>query len=81
MKVPTRLNPDRILDNIITDMAKWYQVPQVLPALDADPGSGGKPADHLIVVFTPVCVLNNKPARSTREIQVRPLPQSGLDLF
>ena len=28
---PTRLNPDRILDNIITDLSKFYQCPEVLP--------------------------------------------------
>ena len=78
---PTRLNPDKILDNIITDMSKWYQIPECLPALDADPGSGGKPSDHLMVVMKPISVLNNKPARFTREIKVRPLKQSGLNLF
>ena len=78
---PTRLNPDRILDNIITDMSKWYQVPECLPPLDADHGSGGKPSDHQIVVWQPVSVLNNKPARVTRDILVRPMKQSGIDLF
>ena len=81
VKTPTRLNPDNILDNLITDMAKWYQTPVCLPPLDADPGSGGKPSDHLIVVMEPVSVLNNKPARVKREIQVRPLKQSGIDLL
>ena len=62
-------------------MAKWYQTPECLHALDADPGSGGKPSDHLIVVMKPVSVLNNKPARVAREVQVRPLKQSGIDLL
>ena len=78
---PTRLNPDRILDNIITDMSKWYQVPQCLPPLAADPGTGGKPSDHLTVVMEPISVINNKPARTTREVEVRPLKQSGIDLL
>ena len=69
------------MDNIITDLSKWYQIPECLPALDADPGSGGKPSDHLMVVMKPISMLNNKPARLTREIKVRPLKQSGLDLF
>ena len=51
---PTRLNPDNILDNIITDLSKWYRTPECLPPLDADPGSGGKASDHLIVVFEPI---------------------------
>ena len=78
---PTRLNPDRILDNMITDLSRWYQTPQCLPALDADPGSGGKPSDHLTVVMEPLSVINNKPARISREVQVRPIKQSGVDLF
>ena len=28
VKKPTRLNPDNILDNIITDLGKWYQAPE-----------------------------------------------------
>ena len=31
---PTRLNPDKILDNIITDLSSWYQTPVCLPPLD-----------------------------------------------
>ena len=42
VKKPTRRNPDSILDNILTDMAKWYQSPECLEPLDADPGTGGK---------------------------------------
>ena len=66
VKKPTRLNPDNILDNIITDMAKWYQEPKCLAPLDADEGSGGKPSDHLTVVMEPIDAINNKPARSKR---------------
>ena len=51
------------------------------PPLDADAGSGGKPSDHLTVIMEQICVLNNKPARTTREVTVRPLKQSGIDLL
>ena len=78
---PTRLNPDKILDNIITDLSKFYQIPECLPPLDADENSGGKPSDHKIVVMEPISSLNNKSARVTREISVRPMKQSGIDLF
>ena len=78
---PTRLNPDRVLDNIIKDLPKWYQTPECLPPLEADPGSGGKQSDHLIVTMTPICTINNKPARTARVINVRPMKQSGIDLF
>ena len=78
---PTRLNPDKILDNIITDLSKFYQIPKCLPPLDADENSGGKPSDHKIVIMQPISVVDNKPARITREIVVRPMKQSGIDLF
>ena len=78
---PTRLNPDKILDNIITDLSSFYQSPECLPPLDADEGSGGKPSDHKIVVMEPINAINNKSARITRNIVVRPLKQSGIDLF
>ena len=78
---PTRLNPDKILDNIITDLAHFYQNPECLPPLDADVNSGGKPSDHKIVVMKPISVIDNKPARITREVNIRPMKQSGIDLF
>ena len=78
---PTRLNPDSILDNVISDMGKWYQSPDTLPPLQADPGSRGKESDHLIVLMSPISEFNNKPARVVRSIPVRPLRQTGIDLF
>ena len=78
---PTRLNPDRILDNIVTDMAKWYQIPECLPPLDADAGTGGKPSDHLTVVMSPIDVINNKPARTEQKLAVRPMKESGMNMF
>ena len=54
VKKPTRLNPDNILDNIITDLSSWYQEPICLPPIDADIGSRGKSSDHLTVVMEPV---------------------------
>ena len=78
---PTRLNPDRILDNIITDLGKWYQTPVCLPPFGADPGTGGKPSDHQIVIMEHISTINNKPARTTRTIYVRPMKQSGIDLL
>ena len=78
---PTRLNPDKILDNIITDMGKWYQTPECLAPLEADIGSGGKPSDHLPVIMSPIDMINNKPARAERIVKVRPMKQTGIDLF
>ena len=37
-----------MLDPIIMTLSKYYQTPEILPALDADPDSNGKPSDHKI---------------------------------
>ena len=74
----TRLNPPRILDPIITDLGKYYQKPLVLPPLDIDPYKNCKPSDHKIIKMNPISNVNNKPARSKREVKFRPYPESGL---
>ena len=77
----TRLDPPAMLDPIMSTLGNLYQEPVCLPPLDPDPDSNGKPSDHLIVVMRPINTLNNKPARTTREIKVRPLIKSGLAKF
>ena len=82
---PTRINhknpkKSSILDNIITDLHKWYQKPILLPPIAADPGQG-KPSDHLTVVYKPLIPLMNKSNRKVRSIEVRPLKESGLELL
>ena len=76
---PTR--GEAILDPIISTLGLWYQVPICLPPLQADPGSGGATADHKITIMRPINMMNNKPARATRQIKVRPLPESILNLI
>ena len=56
----TRLNPPRLLDPIITTLGRYYQIPEILPPLDNDPDCDGKPSDHMMVIFTPISVINNK---------------------
>ena len=75
----TRLDPPAMLDPIISTLGVYYQLPECLPPLDPDPDSNGSPSDHLIVVMRPVNTINNKCARTVRQVTVRPLPQSGLD--
>ena len=60
---PTRLNPPRILDPIITSLSIYYQKPICLPPLDNDPDKDGSPSDHLIVYMKPIDSMNNNPAR------------------
>ena len=82
---PTRIDPvtgsEKILDPVIMTLSSYYLEPQVLPPLDADPDKDGKSADHMIVLQKPISTLENKSARITREVQVRPIPQSGIDPF
>ena len=85
VKKPTRLNkknPSKssILDNIITDLHKWYQQPKCLPPIDPD-SNKGKPSDHLTVIFEPLTVVNNVPGRMKRDITLRPITESGQQLF
>ena len=47
--IPTRTNPDAILDKIISSLSKYYLPPTCLPPLDNDVDGNGKPSDHLIV--------------------------------
>ena len=76
---PTRMNPPRILDPIITSLSDFYQMPECLPPLDCDPDSGGKPSDHKMVLMVPVNVVNNIPARIYRKITFRPINEDGIE--
>ena len=51
VKTPTRLNPDAILDPMITTMWKYYQEPVTKPPINQNEGSNGKPSDHLVVLI------------------------------
>ena len=71
----------KILDNIITDLHTFYKASDCLKPLDPDDNAKGAPSDHNIVVMEPISDLDTKPARETRNILVRPMKQSGIDLF
>ena len=76
VQLPTRLNPPRILDPIITSLSSYYQVPKCLPPLD--PESNGKPSDHQMVTMTPISMVDNKSARFKKKITYRPFNKQGL---
>ena len=85
VKKSTRINPKnphkvRILDNIITDLHKWYQEPKCLAPIDPD-NINGKPSDHLTVVCESLNVINNIPSRQKQTITCRPIMESGLNQF
>ena len=74
---PTRLSPPRILDVIITNMAKFYNVPTVEDPLEPDPDMNGSPSDHLMVVLSPRTNFQNKRGRHLKNIEFRPLNDAG----
>ena len=49
-----------------------------MPPLDPDPDSNGKPADHLMVLMSPISAINNRPARAYKKISWRPLSEEGM---
>ena len=53
--------------------------PECLLPLEADPGIGGKHSDQLTVVMAPIDVINNKPARSKRQVMTHEALVIGLD--
>ena len=80
VKVPTRLNPDAILDKIITTMSKFYCPPVTKPPLQND-GKKGAPSDHLVVLMYPVSSELECPPRVYRTVQYRPLTDSGFIIY
>ena len=67
-----------MLDPIITTLSQYYQEPQVLGPLDSDPDKNGKPSDHNILLVQPISVFNNKNARITQKIEIRPVTEAGI---
>ena len=78
---PTRIDPKsgcaNILDPIIMSLSTYYQAPTILDPLDQDPDKNGKRSDHRIVLVRPIDSVDNRSARLTRTVKVRPLPESG----
>ena len=81
VKVPTRLNPDRMLDPIITTMSKYYAEPETKPPINPDENSNGKPSDHLIVMMRPISATYEVPPRVYRTVHTRPYTESGVAAF
>ena len=76
--VPTRRNPDTILDLIVTNLSAFYQPPFSLQPLDNDAAVKGTPSDHLIIVTKPLCSQNPSRYKRHRIIKYRPFPGSGI---
>ena len=75
----TRLNPDQVLDVIITDLHKYYQSPVVKDPLEPDPDKAGVASDHLTVVMSPIGSFNDRKTRLKKKIEFRPLNDQGFN--
>ena len=74
----TRLDPPKMLDPILTTLGPYYQIPEILPPLSADPDTNGRPSDHLIPLMRPINQIENRCSRTYREIITRPATRSGM---
>ena len=81
VKIPTRLNPDAILDTIITTLSKYYCEPVTKPPINNNEGNGGKPSDHLVVLMYPITSVLECPPRQYRTVEYRPLTDSGMEAY
>ena len=80
VKVPTRLNPDRMLDPIISTLGKWYNEPVTKPPINANTKKG-KPSDHLVVLMLLIASTLEIPPRVYKTIETKPLSQAGFSNF
>ena len=78
VQIPTRTNPDAILDKIITNLHMFFSEPTTLEPLENDEMNNGKPSDHLTVIWKPLT--NNSPIEPKlyKTIKFRPFPDSGI---
>ena len=76
--VPTRKNPDAIIDKIITNIPTLYQSPFTLPPLENDEHKSGQPSDHLIVCMRPISNAFQSREKRWKIIKYRPFPESGI---
>jgi hypothetical protein len=78
------LKPSRqgaILDVIIMNIFKHYNLPFIAPPLNPDNPQNGKPSDHSVPIAVPHKDRYNPPVRNYRIHNYRPLPASGVQKF
>ena len=79
--VPTRQNPNAILDKIITNLHSLYEPPYTLQPLDHDVSKSGAASDHLIVLMRPLSNSEVYRGRKYRIINCRTFPDSEIRKF
>ena len=78
--VTKNTHKSKILDIIITNLHQFYQVPEIVPPVQPDDPTRGVPSDHSTPLALPVSA-DNHVTREYRTATVRPLPESGIELF
>ena len=70
-----------ILDVIIMNIFRHYNIPIIAPPLNPDNPLTGKPSDHSVPIAFPHRDRYNPPARKYRKRKYRPLPSSSVQKF
>ena len=76
---PTR--GQNILDVIVTNLARYYQEPVIVPPLAPDKPGHGVPSDHSGVCAVPITGHGNRAHRNCSRRIIRPLPDSLIQTF
>ena len=79
VNLPTR--GFKILDVIVTNLARYFNEPEIIPAIVSDHPGKGVPSDHSGVVSTPNTSFSNPNTRTKVKRMIRPLPDSLLQVF
>ena len=70
-----------ILDVIITNLARYYQEPAIVPPLAPDKPGHGVPSDHSGVYVVPISGHGSRANRNIIRKVIRPLPASLIEVF
>ena len=79
--VPFPTRKDSLLDVIVTNLHKFYCVPQKLPPLLPDDPACAEPSDHNGVIVNPLPVSKQSSKRVRIQKKIRPFPKAKINLF
>ena len=71
----------RVLDVIVTNLARFFNEPVIIPPITPDQPGVGVPSDHSGVSAEPNISQGQPAQRTTVRKMIRPLPESLLDIF
>jgi hypothetical protein len=71
----------KILDVILSNLQRFYNVPEIVPPISPDVPGKGVPSDHSVVIATPHTNSTQPPKTNKVRRNVRPMPESLLLVF